>query len=363
MKMHRMWILLVFLLSNSLLFSQHIHIGDFITTPDGSEGVVFYLTPEGTGGWMVALTDQPSECRWGTSEDVPDLPNYAAQTTDPLLLEIDGKENTRKIRAFQNNNTTYAAGKVDFEHGWYLPSAGQMRILASKLALIESSLIANGGTSLSRNKKYWTSTEHSATNVKVLDDAMVGFHAILSKTSNAAVRAIHDFSFFEWSTGVVADSIEVFPTETTAYSVTLTEGMTCPGYDYTASVNVVVHPVPKNVTIVPANPLVICEGEEITLQAHTSNNGNWTYQWSEILTGQTFSGTGSTFNLVANDLGVGSYQIQVLVSSPTNGDCNDAAVLEVTVLPSVTASIEGEEAVCPGDPVTLTAYPGGMSYL
>ncbi|MBP5797932.1 MAG: T9SS type A sorting domain-containing protein [Bacteroidales bacterium] len=355
---NKIWILLLFLLNNSLLlFSQHCHIGDIITNPDGSQGIVFYLNPDRLGGWMVALNDISSGCQWGSKEDIPRLPNYNAQSTDPLLLEMDGKENTRIIRAFQNNNLNYAAGKVDFEHGWYLPSIGQLRILYSKLALINSSLVANGGTVLG-NGKYWSSTEHDADQAKTLSASQgCGFHSMTSKDQTCAVRAIRDFSFLQWSTDVVADSIEVFPTETTTYSVLLIEGSTCPNFDYTATIEVVVSPVPQDVTINPAGPLQICESDELHLQAQTSNNKNWSYLWRDLTTQQIFSETNA--ELIINDLSIGQHQIQVIVSSATNGNCSDSTMVEVEVFPPIEATLAGPALVCVDTEFDLAAEPIG----
>ena len=354
---NKIWILLLFLLNNSLLFSQHCHIGDVITNPDGSKGVVFYLNPDRLGGWMVALNDISSGCQWGSKEDIPRLPNYTAQTTDPLLLEMDGKENTRIIRAFQNNNLNYAAGKVDFEHGWYLPSIGQLRILYSKLALINSSLVANGGTVLG-NGKYWSSTEHDADQAKTLAaNQGCGFHSMTLKDQTCAVRAIRDFSFLQWSTDVVADSIEVSPTGTTTYSVLLIEGSTCPNFDYTATIEVVVSPVPQDVTINPAGPLQICESEELHLQAQTSNNKNWSYLWRDLTTQQVFPETSA--ELTTNDLSIGQHQIQVIVSSATNGNCSDSTMVEVEVFPPIEATLAGPALVCVDTEFDLAAEPIG----
>ena len=350
--------MLLLLLNNSLLlFSQHCHIGDIITNPDGSKGVVFYLNPDRLGGWMVALNDISSGCQWGSKEDIPRLPNYTAQTTDPLLLEMDGKENTRIIRAFQNNNLNYAAGKVDFEHGWYLPSIGQLRILYSKLALINSSLVANGGTVLG-NGKYWSSTEHDADQAKTLAaNQGCGFHSMTLKDQTCAVRAIRDFSFLQWSTDVVADSIEVSPTGTTTYSVLLIEGSTCPNFDYTATIEVVVSPVPQDVTINPAGPLQICESEELHLQAQTSNNKNWSYLWRDLTTQQVFPETSA--ELTTNDLSIGQHQIQVIVSSATNGNCSDSTMVEVEVFPPIEATLAGPALVCVDTEFDLAAEPIG----
>ena len=56
-------LMLAFLLALFLnlphLFAQspNYNIGDVITNPDGSKGVVFWLAPDGSGGWMCALND------------------------------------------------------------------------------------------------------------------------------------------------------------------------------------------------------------------------------------------------------------------------------------------------------------------
>ena len=152
---HWIWILLLVVLGNSsLLFSQSYHIGDVIVNDDGSKGVVFYINPEGTGGWMVAMDDVSSGCKWGSTMSISGVATCSpGSTTFTLLNELDGKENTRKIRAYQNNNTNYAAGKVDYPN-WYLPSIGQLRILISRMSMIQSALIVNNGSVL-QNSFYW----------------------------------------------------------------------------------------------------------------------------------------------------------------------------------------------------------------
>ena len=53
-------IVITLLLISATVFglnAQEYHLGQVITNPDGSKGVVFYLSPDGTSGWMVALHD------------------------------------------------------------------------------------------------------------------------------------------------------------------------------------------------------------------------------------------------------------------------------------------------------------------
>lgn len=127
--------------------AQRYSLGDVVTNADGSQGIVFYINPEQNGGWIVALTDASTGCQWGTSNDIPNLQNHdiSIGLSNMLLEELDGYANTQTIRTYHNNNSSYAAGTVDFNHGWYLPSAGQMRILVSKLFFLESVFNTVGG--------------------------------------------------------------------------------------------------------------------------------------------------------------------------------------------------------------------------
>lgn len=219
------------------MMAQGYNLGDVITNDDGSLGIVFYVNPDGNGGWMVALTDASTDCAWGTSDDIPTLANQnpSDDYCQQLLNDTDGYGNTEKIRTYQNNSTTYAAGKVDFAHGWYLPSAGQLRKLFGNLAKIEGAIAAAGGSTLS-NSVYWSSTEQDASNAWVVNAGLI-FQSN-SKTNNNYVRAIHDFGgehsivydttlYYYWNTGATTPYIEVSPTQTTTYTVTASTEFGC----------------------------------------------------------------------------------------------------------------------------------------
>lgn len=286
----RLWFVTVFLLAlTPWCYSQVYHLGDVITNPDGSKGIVFYIHPDQSGGWMVALQDASEGCPWGTSGDVPNLNNYNYNqgVTNQLLDELDGYNNTQAIRTYQNNNAGYAAGKVDFAHGWYLPSTGQLRILISKLALLETAFTSAGGTSLSRNLHYWTSTEVSASQAwYISSNSWGGFYTKGSKTDNYAVRAICNFTMtapfngeltYLWSTGATTQDITVSPAQTTTYSVVVSSGAGCGS---TAQQTIVVNPH-LSVSIV-ANDDAVCEGEAVTLHAEASGGGGGTYNGISI---------------------------------------------------------------------------------
>ncbi|MBR4535160.1 MAG: hypothetical protein IKO62_00705 [Bacteroidales bacterium] len=230
---------ILLLVNCTIVFGQVYKIGDLYTAPDGSQGIIFYLYPNGTGGWMVALNDASSGCMWGTNEDIPDLINQSPLYYQQLLNDTAGYTNTSIIRNFQNNNNQYAAGVVDFTHGWYLPSISQLSMLFSKLPLVSTGLIAAGGNVLAYDW-YWSSTENSATDAWRVDFGVSdysGYFNYTSKNTMNRVRAIREFSTvsmsydstltYLWNTGSEQPFISVSPEQTSYYSVTATSVYGC----------------------------------------------------------------------------------------------------------------------------------------
>ena len=142
----------------SSLWGQTYKIGDLIINEDGSKGIVFYVNNDRTDGWMVALHDLPTQ-NWGLSNDIPNLQNIDGFI--PLLNETDGYSNTGIIRQYHESlgySQFYGAGLVDYENGWYIPTAGQLMKLCSALSSINNKIIQAGGTSL-QQQHYFSSTE------------------------------------------------------------------------------------------------------------------------------------------------------------------------------------------------------------
>ena len=173
------------------------HIGDLITNDDGSQGILFYVTPDQTDGWMVALNDASTSVAWGNG-DVSGLANQTCSTPyGNLLNETDGFANTGTIRTQQAGLNT-AANTVDYEHGWYLPTAGQLSKLFGAFPFIESQL-QTYGTTLSE-AEYWSSSEADGGNAFSLSCAnsgnvRSGHFARRDKTSNYRVREVRNLSF------------------------------------------------------------------------------------------------------------------------------------------------------------------------
>ena len=174
------------------------HIGDIITNDDGSRGILFYINPDQNDGWMVALNDASSSIPWGSSIDIPGLANQTcSQPFGALLDETNGFANTESIRNHQSGMTT-AANAVDFTHGWYLPTGGQLLKLFGSLAFIEDKLQAYGNTLA--EDYYWSSSEADASQAFALSCAPManvraGHCVRTEKTSHFRVRAVRNIVF------------------------------------------------------------------------------------------------------------------------------------------------------------------------
>jgi hypothetical protein len=227
----RIFFSVIFLLIARILMAQMYKVGDLYTAPDGSKGIVFFVYPDNSGGLVVALNDASAGCPWGNQTDVPELPNQDVYYAQQLLSDTAGYAKTQAIRSVNPLNTQCAACLVDIEHGWFLPSPAQLRILYAQLPFISASLIEAGGTDLA-NDRYWSSGEYSATNAWRLDMGNLSDYAgslsNSSKSFYSRVREIRRFNnqsedvSYLWNNGSTTPSVTVAPSETNAYSVTVT---------------------------------------------------------------------------------------------------------------------------------------------
>ena len=204
------------------------HIGDLITNDDGSQGILFYVTPDQSDGWMVALNDVSPALPWGHG-DVPGLANQTCSSPYGLLLnETDGYTNTKNIRAYQSGLNT-AAHTVDFAHGWYLPTAGQLSKLFGALPFIEDHLEAYGTTLA--EAEYWSSSEADGSHAFALTCApsanvRAGHFILCDKSMNYRVRAVRNLRSIlpqpepEWPDNVIETDCNL-PLEGNVWDVNL----------------------------------------------------------------------------------------------------------------------------------------------
>ena len=136
-------------------------IGEVVTAPDGQQGVVFYVNPDDNSYWLAAMDDLSSDYQWGLANDLPDLDNYNENNQYVTLHGVHcGYDATHHMREAMGTATQYASSHVDLDHGWHIPSSGQLSKLFAALPFIETVFTNNGGTSLNSDS-YWTSTECS----------------------------------------------------------------------------------------------------------------------------------------------------------------------------------------------------------
>ena len=228
--------LLVLLLSLCCCYAlaQQYRIGDTYTAPDGSKGIVFHVFPNGVGGLAVALEDVSTSCAWGNNSDVPNLTNHPQNNSvQSLIHDTTGYANTLAIRTHQGNSA-YAAGLVDFNNGWVLPSPSQLSILYGMKNIINRFITSAGGNSIS-NDSYWSSGECSSSQAWLVNFS-TGQYVCARKDTLCHARAIHYFdnvnpaySYFtySWSTGSNQPIITVSPPSTSSYTVTVTTPYGC----------------------------------------------------------------------------------------------------------------------------------------
>ena len=175
------------LLFPMLTWGQEVSIGDIFCT-DGStikpeqfassgktaEGIVFFVDGEDHQGWVVSLECQATNTNWVSSghyEDMYDIPlleNY--EYSREAMYDFDGYNNTDIIRSTHGADWYPAAWSVDFDHGWYLPAAGQLRWMMAYINEINASLAVVNGTifTFDRPRWYWASTERTEAHAVVI---------------------------------------------------------------------------------------------------------------------------------------------------------------------------------------------------
>ncbi|MBP5496152.1 MAG: gliding motility-associated C-terminal domain-containing protein [Bacteroidales bacterium] len=312
-------------------FGQVFHVGDLYTAPDGSQGVVFFVRADGSG-WAVALHDLSYMIPWSTtSDDIPSLPNYSSTFVQASLADTSGYTNTQQIRNFYGPGYHYAAGAVDFEHGWYLPATGQLAMIYAQLSLLQTALVNAGGNPIVTEGPssdffgfpYWSSSEVSAQHAvkfSFADDGAYGFFSsltgspqILDKQLQLLVRAVRSFPppqnvydttlSYQWNTGSTEPHFHDVPLQSMTYVVTVSNEHGCTNTDS------------ADVMVIDNNPQVI---------------------YDTVCQGSTYINNG--FTLSAQETAeVGEIVRTHTVSA---ADCESEITLFLTVMPHDTVHIE-----------------------
>ncbi len=160
---------------------RRYNIGDIYYYNGTLIGIVFY--DDGETIKIVALTDinasgQASSATglyWSAnsnySYDVDGLTNYHSKST--AIKDMDGKSNTQKILSYIKSKgyTAQAAtatskyapsvcanGSICGTGEWYLPALGELVTQYNNISTINSKLSSAGGSAISTNDYYWSST-------------------------------------------------------------------------------------------------------------------------------------------------------------------------------------------------------------
>lgn len=149
------------------------------------------------------------------------------------------------------------------------------------------------------------------------------------------------YTSYNWSVGATSDSIIATPTSTHTYTITVTQGA-CTG---TAAATVNVGNFPVGVSITPAGPVYACNGNSVTLSIDSAYPS---YHWNSGPTTDSIQVTSS-----------GNY----IVTVTENNACTGTAAVQVNfTAPPAPVISPADTSVCTGNPVTLDAGYGYLSY-
>ncbi|WP_405571287.1 Ig-like domain-containing protein [Winogradskyella sp. Asnod2-B02-A] len=143
---------------------------------------------------------------------------------------------------------------------------------------------------------------------------------------------------YTWNTGDTGTSPTFNPSETTTYTVTVTDGF---GNSDSDDVTIIVNPVP---IANAGDDQTTCQNEPVVLTAE----GGDSYLWS---TGET------TASITVNPLEDTTYNVEVFTNA-----CSDSDAVNVFVLPTPDITVSDDIVIMLGDSATLLVS-GGDSYL
>ena len=192
-------------------YGQTCKIGDVvINRNDLSKGVVFWLNPERTGGWMVALKGIPSILASIQKSERID-PHY-------FLRDTAGYTNTAKLRNICEAGD-YGVFLVDFEHGWYIPALGQVLQLITLSHILNPIFEAYGGDII--EDELYSSTPGNSNSHYYIWDFLFQEITDLRADRKTSIRAVRTFSMsdilvdttltYQWNTGATTSQITASP--------------------------------------------------------------------------------------------------------------------------------------------------------
>ncbi|MBP5422245.1 MAG: gliding motility-associated C-terminal domain-containing protein [Paludibacteraceae bacterium] len=340
-----------------------VKIGDIVQNEYGEKGMVFHLNDDGRSGLMLNLTEDTFYYQF--SPDTFDIPEWQHHSTasSPYFLELaahedwDGEANTEILKKSIPQDENYAICHVDTDKGWFIPSAGQLDEIYSLLFILDSALVKHNAQTMFYDH-YWSSTRNDVNTVWSYDMAF-GNPDVSFRNEWNALRTISKFTYcepyaevtdssisFQWNTGETTPYLEIYPKESSTYTVT---AYTKEGCSSSASKYLIVNQQEDNIDIFDT----ICFGEryvtdffdvnESGVYTHTIENDkcNQTItlhltvteeQKETRLEDQTCQGSNyrrNGFNITAN---IPGSRIDTLFLTNKTG-CDSLIILHLNVLP------------------------------
>lgn len=355
-----------------LAFAQLYHIGDIVYSPANEKAVVFYVFDDGNHGWAVSLNDYPQQKFWTVAPSTP--ASFQVSVTDSTVSSyaayMEDVDTWKKIKGFHDylydinpsNLVLFPAlFDIDFDGGWYLPSAGQMRKLYSSKILTLEPLRSAGGFWL-QSRKYWTSTAANDTSPITLN----GKDGKLEPTyydRTYYVRLIRNFGFVSntvkdkyYCRGEkVTDLGNDFIAENdTLLSCTYKSYQ---GFDSIVGINI--HVLEPQYEI--AGNLLVCMDSDAEISVN-HNAGTFTYSWKDEQNAGETIGNSSTLILTnVNE----PHQYSVNVSQYfeiIERYCTDNTPFDISVI-ETDVPVNGEGVVCYNTPGILSVPESeGLQY-
>ncbi len=149
------------------------------------------------------------------------------------------------------------------------------------------------------------------------------------------------YAFYEWSSGEISEQLTV--TETGDYSVKVYDENGC-NEEVTFFVDVI--PFPEPILNEGAKYLQICEGDSATLK---TNDKYFSYLWS---TGETLD------SIIVTQAG----EYSVIVTNEARCSGETSIIVEVIEIPDNKLSLSGNNLLCEGDTLIISAPDGGSYY-
>lgn len=174
-----------------------VHVQDY---SGGAIGVVFYVDETGQHGWALHPQIQAQQIYWSYECELPwGLTGW--HSIREAIYDLDGYDNTGFLRAASqyDHNKYPGAWVVDYEHGWYWPSLGQLNILYGNARIVNNSLKQIGGTQMQGKWIYWSSSVYGFDNDCALYSSYSGAMGAITKGrsdlsgTDLCIRSIRNF--------------------------------------------------------------------------------------------------------------------------------------------------------------------------